>query len=98
MANSRQMIGLLKSHVRRDDQEFLSIAMEMAASEARQGHTQVANTLKNLIDQAKRRPEAPGKPLLVVPNRSELTGLLLSTESETRLSDMVLPKDLASRL
>jgi hypothetical protein len=42
MANSRQMIALLKSHVQRDDQEFLSIAMEVAAAEARQGHSQVA--------------------------------------------------------
>ena len=98
MANSRQMIALLKSHVRRDEHEFLSIAMEMAATEARQGHTQVAETLKGLIDEAKRRPESPAKPLLVVPNRSELSSLLLSTESETRLADMVLPKDLALRL
>ena len=72
--------------------------MEMAASEARQGHTQVADTLKGLIDEAKKRPETAGKPLLVVPNRSELSSLLLTTESETRLSDMVLPKDLALKL
>ena len=51
------MIGLLKSHVRRDDQEFLSIAMEMAAQEAQQGHgNQVAEILKNLIDEARTRP------------------------------------------
>jgi SpoVK/Ycf46/Vps4 family AAA+-type ATPase len=98
MANSRQMIALLKSHVRRDDQEFLSIAMEMAAAEARQGHTQVAQTLKNLIDEAKKRPDLPNKPVLVVPNRSELASLLLTTESEVRLSDMVLPEELGSRL
>jgi SpoVK/Ycf46/Vps4 family AAA+-type ATPase len=99
MANSRQMIALLKSHVRRDDQEFLSIAMEMAASEARQGHSQVAETLKNLIDEARKQPtQVPPRPLLVVPNRSELSSLLLITEPETRLTDMVLPDALASRL
>jgi SpoVK/Ycf46/Vps4 family AAA+-type ATPase len=98
MANSRQMIGLLKSHVRRDDQEFLSIAMEMAASEARQGHAQVAQTLKNLIDEARKQPWPGARPVLVVPNRSELSSLLLTTEPETRLSDMVLPGDLAARL
>jgi SpoVK/Ycf46/Vps4 family AAA+-type ATPase len=98
MANSRQMIGLLKSHVRRDDQEFLSIAMEMAASEARQGHAQVAQTLKNLIDEARKQPGPGSRPVLVVPNRSELSSLLLTTEPETRLSDMVLPDDLAARL
>jgi AAA+ superfamily predicted ATPase len=99
MANSRQMIALLKSHVRRDDQEFLSIAMEMAAQEARQGHGQVAETLRSLIDEARRHPRSgSGKPVLVVPNRTELTGLLLTTEPETRLSDMVLPEELAFRL
>jgi hypothetical protein len=78
MANSRQMIALLKSHVRRDEKEFLSIAMEMAAAEARQGHAQVAQILKDLIDEAKRRPEPPNKPVLVVPNRSELGSLLFT--------------------
>ena len=93
------MIGLLKSHVRRDDQEFLSIAMEMAAHEARLGHGQVAETLKNLIDEAKRRPaSAAGKPVLVVPNKTELNGLLFIADPGTRLSDMVLPEKLASRL
>jgi SpoVK/Ycf46/Vps4 family AAA+-type ATPase len=99
MANSRQMIALLKSHVRRDDQEFLSIAMEMAAAEARQGHSQVAEALKNLIDEARKQPSSLSpKPLLVLPNRSELTNLLLTTEPDTRLVDMVLPDVLASRL
>lgn len=98
MPNSRQMIALLKSHLRRNEQEFLSIAMEVAAAEARKGHAQVASTLKNLIDEAKARPEPSTKPVLVLPNRSELSGLLLTTEPQIRLSDMVLPKGLAARL
>jgi SpoVK/Ycf46/Vps4 family AAA+-type ATPase len=99
MANSRQMVALLKSHVRRDDQEFLSIAMEVAAQEARQGHSQVAEALRSLIDEAKKQPRSgSGKPVLMVPNRTELAGLLFTTEPETRLCDMILPEALASRL
>jgi SpoVK/Ycf46/Vps4 family AAA+-type ATPase len=99
MANSRQMLALLKSHVRGDDQEFLSVAMEMAASEARKGHTKVAQTLKDLIDQARKQPVQAGpRPVLVLPNKSELSSLLFTTEANTRLSDMVLPEALASRL
>jgi SpoVK/Ycf46/Vps4 family AAA+-type ATPase len=99
MANSRQMLALLKSHVRGDDQEFLSVAMEMAASEARKGHTKVAQTLKDLIDQARKQPfQAGPRPVLVLPNKSELSSLLFTTEANTRLSDMVLPEALASRL
>lgn len=92
------MIALLKSHVRRDEEEFLSIAMEMAADEARQGHSLVAQTLKKLIDEAKKHSEAPAKPVLVVPNRSELSGLLFTTTPDVRLSDMVLSEELAFRL
>jgi len=92
------MIALLKSHVLRDEEEFLSIAMEMAADEARQGHSHVAQTLKRLIDEAKKHSQAPGKPILIVPNRSELSGLLLTNNPEVRLSDMVLTEDLAFRL
>lgn len=93
------MLALLKSHVRGDDQEFLSVAMEMAASEARKGHTKVAQTLKDLIDQARKQPVQAGpRPVLVLPNKSELSSLLFTTEANTRLSDMVLPEALASRL
>lgn len=95
---SRQLIALLKSHLRRDEQEFLSIAMEMAADEARRGHTVVARSLKKLIDEARKHSEVPARPILVVPNRSELNGLLLTTTSDVRLSDMVLTDELASRL
>ena len=78
-------IALLKSHVQRDDQEFLSIAMEVAATEARQGHSQVAHTIKWLIDEAKGKAGSLPRPLLMVPNRSELSSLLLTTESDVRL-------------
>jgi SpoVK/Ycf46/Vps4 family AAA+-type ATPase len=98
MANSRQMIALLKSHVQRDDQEFLSIAMEVAAAEARQGHSQVANTIKRLIDEAKSKEPVPQKPILVVPNRSELGSIFFKTKPDVRLSDLTLPAELASRL
>ena len=98
MANARQMIALLKSHVQRDDQEFLSIAMELAANEARQGHGQVATTIKQLIDQVKSRSITQPKPVLVVSNRSELDSLLLTTDADVKLSDMSLPSTLFARL
>jgi SpoVK/Ycf46/Vps4 family AAA+-type ATPase len=98
MANSRQMIALLKSHVQRDDQEFLSVAMEVAAAEARQGHSQVANTIKRLVDDAKSKESAPQKPVLVVPNRSELGTILFTRTPDVRLSDLTLPEKLSSRL
>jgi SpoVK/Ycf46/Vps4 family AAA+-type ATPase len=98
MANSRQIIALLQSHVQRDDQEFLSIAMEMAANEARQGHSQVANTIKRLIDEARSKGSPQPKPVLVVPNRNELGSILFTANPDVRMSDMILTPDLAARL
>ena len=52
MGSARHMIALLKSHVEGDDKEFLSVAMQAAAHEARLGHVAVAQQLRELIDEA----------------------------------------------
>jgi hypothetical protein len=36
-----------------EEQQFLSVALQMAAYEARKGHTKVAQEIQSLIDQAK---------------------------------------------
>lgn len=92
------MIALLKSHVQRDDQEFFAIAMEVAASEARHGHSQVANTIKRLVDEAKSKELPSQRPVLIVPNRSELGSILFTTKPDLQMSDLILPEDLATRL
>ncbi len=56
MSTARHMIALLRSHVDGDDGEFLSVAMQAAAHEARLGHASVAMQL--YLNSA--RPAAPG--------------------------------------
>ena len=53
MSAARHMVALLKSHLEGDDREFLSVAMQAAAHEARLGHVAVAQQLRELVDQAK---------------------------------------------
>ena len=73
------MIALLKSHVEGDDREFLSVAMQAAAHEARLGHGAIAQQLRDLIDEAKRRSSLiqsrPGQ-LVVLEARGGLANLL----------------------
>ncbi|MBZ5607529.1 MAG: AAA family ATPase [Acidobacteriia bacterium] len=101
MSMARHVIALLKSHLEGDDKEFLSVAMQAAAHEARLGHIAVAQQLRDLIDEAKRRGSAvqkrPGQ-LLVLEPRGELANLLSVQIPGTRLSDMALPDCLAERL
>ena len=53
MANAKQLISLLKSHISGDDPRFYNVAMQIAAAEAKKGHRRVASELKALIDEAK---------------------------------------------
>ena len=101
MSAARHILALLKSHVEGNDSEFLSVAMQVAAHEARLGHENFAQQLKDLIDEAKRRASAvqnrPGQ-LIVLEPRGELANVLSVQTPSIRLSDMVLPDALAERL
>jgi SpoVK/Ycf46/Vps4 family AAA+-type ATPase len=101
MSAARHMIALLRSHVAGDDREVLSVAMQAAAHEARLGHTAVAQQLRDLIDEAKRRTSAvrsrPGQ-LVVLEPRGELANLLSVQTPPVRLGDMAIPTALSERL
>lgn len=53
MASADQLKALLKSHLDGDDQRFNSVAMQLAAHEAKLGHGKLAEELSALVDQAK---------------------------------------------
>ena len=101
MSTSRHIIALLKSHLEGDDKEFLSVAMQAAAHEARLGHASVAQQLRDLIDESKRRTSATQNrsgQLIVLEPRGELASLLSVQAPTLRLSDLTLSPVLADRL
>ncbi|MEX2475770.1 MAG: ATPase, partial [Marinobacter sp.] len=53
MASAEQIKALLKSHMNGDDSHFYSVAMQLAAHEAKLGHGKVAIELRELINAAK---------------------------------------------
>lgn len=100
MSTARHLIALLQSHIEGDDERLLSVAMQAAAHEARQGHSKIAQELRALVDEAKNRSSAierKGAIPLVQP-RGELSTLLSVSYPEVRLSSMVLPMEIAERL
>ena len=48
-----QLKALVKSHIEGDDAQFLAVAMQVAAHEARAGHGKLAKEIRDLIDRAK---------------------------------------------
>jgi SpoVK/Ycf46/Vps4 family AAA+-type ATPase len=103
VASSEQLKALIKSHIARDDGHFLSIAMQVAAHEAKLGHGKLAEELREMIDAAKSRigQDATGK-LVAIGSasrpRGELTNLLTVSHPANRLGDMVLDEVASNQL
>lgn len=99
MASSEQLKALIQSHISHDDGHFYSIAMQVAAHEARLGHGKLAEELRDIIDAGKARlsENIAGKviPLSGAVRRTakqhgELANLLGVSHPSYRLNDMVL--------
>ncbi|MFA5663740.1 AAA family ATPase [Castellaniella sp.] len=101
MANAEQLKALVKSHIERDDRHFYSVAMQVAAREAKAGHGKLAQELRDMIDAAKARvlpADATGNPVPLARPRGELANLLTVAYPKNRLVDMVLDTDVAEQL
>ena len=89
MASAEQLKALLSSHLEGDEDRFFSIAMQIAAHEARLGHGKFAEDLRALIDTAKSRRSA-GRSAPISRPRGELANLLEASYPKARLGEMVL--------
>ena len=97
MASAEQIKALLKSHMEGDDARFFSVAMQVAAHEARLGHGKLAEQLRTMIDEAKERRGA-SPPVPIGRPRGELANLLEASYPKTRLSEMILNNGLAEQI
>ena len=97
MASAEQIKALLKSHMDGDDDRFFSVAMQVAAHEARVGHGKLAGELRALIDDAKERRGA-SPPVPIGRPRGELASLLEASYPKARLGEMILTDALADQI
>lgn len=103
MMTTRQILALLNSHIEGDEDQFLSVALQIAAQQAREGKSEDAEKLKRLVQKARnqRRLGAPSSgqtPIPMARPRAELQGLIESTYPKTTLASMVLADDVRNRL
>jgi len=93
MAAAEQIKALIKSFAEDDAARFYATAMQIAASEARNGHTSLAEELKKLIDKAKAERSASLSVVKSLPlnaTQKELNDLLEVAHPHDKLKDMVL--------
>lgn len=100
MANGDQLKALLRSFVDSDDRHFYSVAMQIAAHEAKQGHGKLAEEMRELIDAAKARRNAGSTDhaIPIARPKGELSSLLSVSYPSKRLADMVLSDGLLASL
>lgn len=99
MTASKHLIALLRSHIDGDDEQFLSVAMQVAAHEARQGHGNLAQQLRELVDEArKRKTSRVQRAVPLAQPKGDLAALISASYADTRLSSMILPAQLEQRL
>jgi SpoVK/Ycf46/Vps4 family AAA+-type ATPase len=101
--STKQILALLNSHIDGDEDQMLSIALQIAANEVRQGRPEEADKLKRLVQKARdqRRTErtAGGQtPIPLARPRGELQGLVESHYPKVSLESMVISDDIAKRL
>jgi len=91
MPSADQVKALISSLTEGDEAHFYSIAMQIAAHEARMGHGKLAEEIRALIDKAKARVRLPSKePIPLARPRGEVAELLSVSYPNVRLKDMVL--------
>lgn len=91
MPSADQVKALLSSLIEGDEAHFFSVAMQIAAYEARVGHGKLAEEIRSLIDKAKSRASFPqNAPIPIVQPRGEVAELLTVSYPDVHLNDMVL--------
>lgn len=92
MAKADYIISLIKSHYNNEPQRFTTIALQIAAHEAKLGHNIVANEIKTIIDRSK---EIKNRTKAFPP---DLQGLILETIPVVNISDMITSNDIKSKI
>ena len=101
VAKGDQLKALLRSHIDGDDAQFYSIAMQLAAAEARVGHGKLAEELRELVDKAKTRRgirSLADAPIPINRPKGELANLLRVSYPKSRLADLVVASQVEQSL
>lgn len=92
MPKADYIISLIKSHYNSEPERFTTIALQIAAHEAKLGHSLVANEIRSIVDKAK---ETKHKTKTFVP---DLQGLILENVPAVNLADIIASEDIISKI
>ena len=88
--------ALVRSHGSGDDAAFYSVALQVAAQAARQGHHRLAAELKAAVENA--RSDEPNKVTSIAKPRGDLSDLVIASHPMVSIKELILPEDLAAQV
>jgi SpoVK/Ycf46/Vps4 family AAA+-type ATPase len=93
MATADQIKSLLRSHFSNETERFFTIALQVAAHEAKQGHLALAHDIRDIVEreQKKRGPKVLNFP-------QDLKGLVLTEEPQVSKTALVIQASLQERI
>ena len=95
MATAEQIKSLIRSYSSADQERFFTIALQVAAHEAKQGHATLAHEIRELINKERRSVH---KHLKVVPFPKDLKGLVLTEEPDAPRSSLIMEPSMDQRI
>jgi SpoVK/Ycf46/Vps4 family AAA+-type ATPase len=100
MATAEQLKALLRSYSEADGEQFLSVAMQIAAHASRTGKTKLAEELKGLVQDVRRKQSTQkiGGAVPIVQPHGDLANLLTVTYPGIHMSEMVLAQSVRKQL
>jgi len=94
MATAEQIKSLIRSHLSLNTEQFYTSVLQIAAHEARQGHTGLANDIREMVDRGRKKPVANN----VIAFPQSLAGLILTEQPARPLASLVVEGTLKRRI
>lgn len=93
MANAEQVKSLIKAHIDNDQVRFTTMVLQIAAYEAKLGHSEFAFEIRDLIDKSK-----ASKIVKLKPFTSDFSDLILELLPKERKAELIVPNDITEKI
>jgi len=93
MATAEQIKSLIRSHFSKEPERFYTIALQLAAHEARKGNSSLAHDIRAMVDDNRKKAV---QNFISFPK--DLMGLVLIEQTQIRKSSLVMSENLKKRI
>lgn len=99
MSNSKNILAMVQSHAKGDGEQFLSIALQVAAAEARSGRRSTAEQIRKAVDDARQRDSRGASvPIAFSKPRGDLEGILEFRDPRFSLRNVIMTPKLKTQI